>query len=100
MRRRIPVGVAALAVGIAIVAGLSAPAFAAVSKTHASTPASATAVDSAPAVPSVWVYYQGYPTQFTCRNAGLYKVISGVAETYKCVEVSRGEYLAWALYLF
>jgi hypothetical protein len=46
-----------------------------------------------------WIYYGDYYSSFDCQQAGYNKLLSRVASNYRCVYVSRGHWVAWALYL-
>jgi hypothetical protein len=61
--------------------------------------AASSAVQAAPDG-STWVLVYGwYPTQSACREVGIndYMVPNGIA--FKCVEINRGDYFTWALYI-
>ena len=50
---------------------------------------------------SVWVQvYAWYPTQTACRRVGIddYAVPDNIS--FKCLEINRGSYFTWALYVF
>ena len=68
-------------------------------------PASVTSAahSSSPAAPdgSTWALVYGwYPTKYACREVGIkdYNIPYGIA--FKCVEINRGSYFTWALYVF
>jgi hypothetical protein len=98
-RRRISMRIAAAILGLAalIIAPVSVATAATTNSIHASAAAN-TEISHIPA--SVWVLYNAwYPTRLECAQKGVQFVFSGVAATYKCVEINRGYYFTWALYL-
>ncbi len=88
--------------GLGILAAAPASA-AAKAPTAITMPVAATAHDSTaqPAVADGWMlYYAWYPTRLACAYKGMYFVLAGVALTYRCDEINRGDYFTWELWLF
>jgi hypothetical protein len=96
-RRRVGlVSAAALAFGILATGALPASAATA---TAAHVGAAATVAQ--PPSGNGWILYNGwYPTEYECRAVGLRLSMSGQAGTYKCIQMNRGSYFTWALWLF
>ena len=79
---------------IAVLAAGAGPASAAAIRTaHASS----AAVRQAPDI--VWTYKGQYPTHAACTSAGIGWLDSGAAARYKCVEITKGSYFVWDLYV-
>jgi hypothetical protein len=47
-----------------------------------------------------WIYYADYYSRYDCERAGYNKLMNRQASNYRCVYVSRGHWVAWALYLY
>jgi hypothetical protein len=95
---RIAVAVSSAAV-LAAVPTLSASA-ASTRPASAATAASSSAAQAAPDG-STWVLVYGwYPTQSACREVGIKDYDIPYAISFKCVEINRGDYFTWALYIF
>lgn len=84
----------------AALGGLAMLGMSALPASAAPTATAATARTSARMVPQVWYYYSNYPTLSACRYAGIEKETSGAALTFKCIEVTAGDYFVWDLYLY
>lgn len=99
--RRVLTRIAVAVSSVAVLAAL--PALSASAATTRPASATSAASSSSQAVPdgSTWaLVYAWYPTQFACREVGIkdYDVPYGIA--FKCVEINRGDYFTWALYVF
>lgn len=82
----------------------AAPASAATKAPTAITMPVATTAHNSTAQPTrvdaVWVvYYAWYPTRLACAQKGVYFVLGGMALTYQCIEINRGDYFTWELLL-
>jgi hypothetical protein len=100
--RRTRAGMVCLVLALALAAFGATPASAA---TNTSAPvASAATADLAIAgqesvAAARWIYYADYYSRYDCERTGYNKLLSRVASNYRCVYVSRGQWVAWALYL-
>jgi hypothetical protein len=101
--RRTRAGMVSLALALALITFGATPASAA---TNTSAPAaSAATADLAIAgqesvAAAKWIYYADYYSRYDCERAGYNKLMNRQANNYRCVYVSRGHWVAWALYLY
>lgn len=86
--------VAAAVSSIAVLGAGAAPALAATARIAHTSPA---AVREMPEI--VWTYKGQYPTDAKCVSAGKGWLNSGAAARYKCVEITKGSYFVWDLYI-
>lgn len=78
----------------AAISGLTLLGFTALPASAAATAAATTAHSSVQATPDAWVYDGNYPTKASCVGAG-----KNTKHTYKCVEVTDGDFFLWDLYI-
>jgi hypothetical protein len=90
--RVIPAIAAALG-GVAMVGIAALPASA------SPTAATTTARASARMIPQTWYVYSTYPTYAACRTAGWSKVSSEGALSFRCKEITDGDFFVWQLSL-
>jgi hypothetical protein len=102
MVRHTRAGLVSLVLALTIIFVSAMPASAA-NKASAPAASAATAgvegADHGSIARAKWIYYGDYYSSFDCQQAGYNKLLSRVASNYRCVYVSRGHWVAWALYL-
>jgi hypothetical protein len=103
-RRALTLVLTRIAVAVSSAAVLAAvPTLSASAATTRPASAAAAASSAAQAAPdgSTWsLVYAWYPTQSACREVGIKDYDIPYAISFKCVEINRGDYFTWALYIF
>jgi hypothetical protein len=103
MIRHARAGLVSLILALTIVLVGALPASAA-NNTSAPAASAATAgvesADHGSIAAAKWIYYGDYYSSYDCERAGYNKLMNRQASNYRCVYVSRGHWVAWALYLY